>query len=249
MQFSTDGAILSVETFKEQIALLMTEYRSRDFFPADDDDIRKAQLGLWWRALRDLPDEVLRVAVEQYILSSVYRPKLADIRRIAIELMHPDLRQDWSEGWQQVMYAVHRYGYARESEALGCLSETTRAVCRRIGWQSICLCPEEHLMSVRANFRDIYNAISTRQKETLMLSPGARAQMERIGGQEHAEIGQDHHGYTRQDDGRQAILAEGDYDVLQRGRAEGTGRPPGDLDAADRGGTSRGVWMGQTADQ
>lgn len=149
--------------FATLAAALKTAYM-RDKFLAT-----KEAYDLWFGMLGDLPYEAASNAVKRWILTEKWTPTIADIRERATQVMIPAI-PDWSEGWEAVLNAIHRWGMHRESEALATLPEIARKTVKRIGWQNICL--SEEISIERANFRQIYEAIAEREKRTAQL-PGS----------------------------------------------------------------------------
>lgn len=152
--------------FATLAAALKTAYM-RDKFLAT-----KEAYDLWFGMLGDLPYEAASNAVKRWILTEKWTPTIADIRERATQVMMPAI-PDWSEGWEAVMNAIHRWGMHRESEALATLPEIARKTVKRIGWQNICL--SEEIGVERANFRQIYDAIAERERKTAQLPPGLTA--------------------------------------------------------------------------
>lgn len=146
--------------FATLAAALKTAYM-RDKFLAT-----KEAYDLWFGMLGDLPYEAASNAVKRWILTEKWTPTIADIRERATQVMMPAF-PDWSEGWETVMNAIHRWGMHRESEALATLPEIARKTVKRIGWQNICL--SEEISIERANFRQIYEAITEREKRMAQL--------------------------------------------------------------------------------
>lgn len=122
-------------------------------------------LDLWFINLQDLPYAAAEYAVNRWACTSHWAPTIADIRAAVADAAE-DI-PDWSDGWEAVLAAVHRFGIYREAEALAALPDIARDAARRLGWQTICL--SENISVERANFRQIYEAIATRRKETARL--------------------------------------------------------------------------------
>lgn len=62
----------SKRELSEAIALLRAEYQDMPIFD-------KIRLDMWWRALEHFPDGVIRTAAENHVMTSKFKPQLADI--------------------------------------------------------------------------------------------------------------------------------------------------------------------------
>lgn len=129
-------------------------------------------LSIWFKLLGDLDYGVAEASLLSWASANKWPPSIADIREGAARLTLPEI-PDWSEGWEAVINAIHRWGMHRESEALATLPEIARKAVKRLGWQNICL--SEEIGVERANFRQIYEAIAAREKKDAQLPPGLTA--------------------------------------------------------------------------
>ena len=73
----------------------------------------------------------------------------------------------WSDGWEEVLRAISKYGMYSETEALQSMSELTRKAVKRLGFKSICI--SENIMADRANFRMIFEQLSDRESTAQQL--------------------------------------------------------------------------------
>lgn len=156
---------------------LKCAYSGQNFMP-DDYTVK-----LWYSMLKDIPLEMVTMAVQQYILSNHFPPAVSDIRSCAVNIV--TVSKDWSEGWADVQRCIHRWGMYRESEALADMDEVTRETVRRIGWQNICCADIDNEMADRANFRDIYVTIEKKNRERNLLPAAMIEKMQQVQG--HAE--------------------------------------------------------------
>lgn len=132
-------------------------------FLADDYSVK-----LWYTMLKDIPYRVVNIAVNKYIQTEHFPPKVADIRKIVTEMLQPEIA-DWSKGWEEVLNAIRFYGFYRHDEALASMSEVTRECVKRLGWKEICL--SENINQDRANFRMAYEQIAERKRKESVLTP------------------------------------------------------------------------------
>lgn len=148
----------------------------REFYPQANILKTEVAMNLWYDMLKDIDYRAASDIVAQWVSTNKWPPTIADIREGVAKLTLPEI-PDWSEGWEAVMNAIHRWGMHRESEALSSLPEIACKAVKRIGWQNICL--SEEIGVERANFRQIYDAIAERERKTAQLPPGLTASIAR----------------------------------------------------------------------
>ena len=103
---------------------------------------------------------------------------IQEIREITAELVNGKA-PDWGEGWADVQKAIRRYGWCREKEALDSLSPASRQAAERIGWRDIC--NSENPETLRAQFRQIYQAETQRQHKDACLPESVKKLIAGIG--------------------------------------------------------------------
>lgn len=130
---------------------------------------------LWYNALGDLDYMTTAAALEHWRTNEKWPPTIADLREGCLIITEGET-QPWGEAWEEVVYAIWRYGYMRQTEALNSMSEVTRKAVRNLGWMN--LCTSENVMSDRANFRDIYNELAERDRKQKRMSPRLRKLIE-----------------------------------------------------------------------
>lgn len=118
--------------------------------------------------LKDLPLEVVTVAVEQCVTDSEFFPTVAKVRNVAISLTVPQ-RSDPMEAWGIVLKEIERTGFYRLpvfsdpliAKAVDCL-----------GWKY--LCSSENIVADRAHFAKVYEQFVQREIQDARLLPAAR---------------------------------------------------------------------------
>lgn len=125
---------------------------------------------LWFNQLKDLPYKETELAVNKWVATNKWCPKISDIRATVAGLTNNI--KDYGEAWQEVINAISKYGYYQADKALESMSELTREAVKRIGFTNICM--SEYIISERAQFEKIYNALAERKKESLQLPPDVR---------------------------------------------------------------------------
>ena len=144
----------------------------------------KYSMNVWFGLLHEIPYETANAAVQIHMRTSKWPPTPADI--IGVVAKGQTQIGDWSEGWEQVIKAIGRYGYTNEAEALKSMDETTQRAVKRLGWKQICQSDQDELMSIRANFRQIYGQIKDHAEEQaripVELSKAISGAVKQIGG-------------------------------------------------------------------
>lgn len=119
--------------------------------------------------LKDIPLEVLKVAVEQCVVESEFLPTIAKVRDKALALVRPE-RRDPMEAWGVVLETIRRVGFYRSpmfNEPL-----IARAV-ECMGWRY--LCTSENVVADRAHFAKVYEQLREREIRDSRLLPQALA--------------------------------------------------------------------------
>ena len=115
------------------------------------------QLSIWARVARDIPAGVGEQFVVDWAMTSKFPPTLADFNKYAVDKLLPPMK-DAMEAWGDVLKAVSRFGYDRQREALDSLDEISASVVGSMGWYSICMSEIDDLPTLRAQFRNAYEA-------------------------------------------------------------------------------------------
>lgn len=142
------------EEFKVLAKGLKAVFTQPTFLPDAD------AFNIWYELLKDIEYKVANVAVQKYMLTNRFPPTIADIRQLAADVKTGE-KPLWSDGWEEVLRAISKYGSYRETEALQSMTETTRAAVKRLGFRNLCM--SENIMAERANFRMIFEQIADRE--------------------------------------------------------------------------------------
>ncbi len=126
-------------------------------------------LNVWYVLLQDLPYEVCSVAIKKYMMTETEVPTVAKIRNICASVTVGE-KPLWSDGWEEVLMSIRRYGSYNEEKALESMSDITKQCVRRLGYQN--LCRSEAIEVDRANFRMIFEQIANREHEKAKLPQG-----------------------------------------------------------------------------
>lgn len=150
---------MEFDKFKILIKGLKAVYTSERFLP-DADSVK-----IWYSMLKDIPYDVLSVAIQKYIMTEKFPPTIADLRALTSETIEGK-PLDWGKAWETVLDSVSKYGWYHTEEGLACLDDLTREAVKRIGYDKICM--SENIVADRANFRTIYEGLledKTRQNK------------------------------------------------------------------------------------
>lgn len=139
---------------------LKSVYTSPNFLP-DGDSVK-----IWYSLLSDLDYNIANIAIQKYMLTEKFPPTIADIREMATNVKTGEIPL-WSDGWEEVLRAIRKYGSYRENEALESMSELTRMTVQRLGFRNICM--SENIMTDRANFRMIFEQLAERNHTQLQI--------------------------------------------------------------------------------
>ena len=151
----------------------------KTFYPKDNLLPTAQAASLWYKALQDLPYQALSASLEKWIATEKWPPSIAELRAMSTEMVQGAL-PEWGDAWAEVTRAVHRYGWSRPQEALDSLSPSARAAAERIGWAPIC--ESENIETLRAQFRQVFEACARRENEQRQLPAALRETIARIGG-------------------------------------------------------------------
>jgi hypothetical protein len=139
----------------------------KTFYPRDNMLPNMEAMELWYRELSDIPYTVAEAALRKYVSTNKFSPTIADIREMAATVSNGE-KPLWSDGWEEVLRAIKKFGSYRETEALQSMTETTRQAVKRMGFRNICL--SENIMTERANFRTIFEQVADRDHKNAQLS-------------------------------------------------------------------------------
>lgn len=139
----------------------------KTFFPREQLLPNAAAMELWYRELSDIPYTVAEAALRKYVSTNKFSPTIADIREQATAVTQGE-KPLWSDGWNQVLVAIRKYGSYNPAAALASMDDLTRQVVKRLGYMDLCL--SENVMADRANFRMIFEQLADRQQKEKQLS-------------------------------------------------------------------------------
>lgn len=154
---------MNYEEFKIIAKGMKAVYTQPTFLPDKD------ALNVWYKLLEDIDYTTANAAIQKYMMTQKFPPTIADIREMAATVANGD-KPLWSDGWEQVLTAIKRYGSYGQAEAMASLDGLTRQVVQRLGYME--LCRSENIMADRANFRMMFEQLADRKQKTSQLSIG-----------------------------------------------------------------------------
>lgn len=149
----------------------------KTFYPGSGIMPNSKAVSLWYNQLKDLDYKIAEMALNAWVATEKFPPKISEIRE-KYNLLSGNEIEDWGAGWEQVQKAIHYKGMYREQEALDSFDEITRQCVKRLGYQS--LCTSENVAADRANFRDIYKTLQERAKKSQILSINMKKAQENL---------------------------------------------------------------------
>lgn len=133
---------------------------------------------MWANSFSDIPFHVALNAVQAHILKSQFAPTIAEIRLRCVEMISPKKIKTAQEAWEDVITAVKRFGYYRQSEAFEMLDERVKRAVRVIGWQNIC--QSESIGIERANFIKFYDSYTGEEREQIIFPKALTDKIQQI---------------------------------------------------------------------
>ena len=162
---------MTFDEFKILAKGMKSVYTRENFLP-DAESIK-----IWFSLLKDIPYEVLNVAIQKYMMTNKFAPTIADLRELASEVTQGQI-SDWGDGWEQVLRAIREYGMYDVRAALNSMDDITRKCVERLGFREICM--STNIAVERANFRTLYETLANRQKEDSKLSLSIKTKLAQL---------------------------------------------------------------------
>ena len=127
--------------------------------------LEKDRLQFYVMMLSDIPPQILEAAVKKLIMTNKFLPSIAEIRETAYGIkgtINGTAAPDESEAWGEVIKAIQSVGYYGKPKFS---HEAITAAVNNIGWQDICMTPNEGMNTLRSQFRRAYQLAAQRQKD------------------------------------------------------------------------------------
>lgn len=121
---------------------------------------------MWQIVLVDIPDNILEAATRQYMRENEWPPNgAAKIIEIAQRLMQPEL-PTWGEAWDECIKYINKTHKQQQEGFTHSLIEM--AYKKMGGWDSLMI---DDLNTARAQFRQIYEGLCSRQEKEIKMLP------------------------------------------------------------------------------
>lgn len=123
------------------------------------------RLRLYVEMLSDIPPQILEASVKKLIMTNKFLPSIAEIREVAYGIkgiISGTAAPDESEAWGEVIKAIQSVGYYGKPKFS---HEAITTAVNNIGWQDICMTPNEGTNTLRSQFRRAYQLAAQRQKD------------------------------------------------------------------------------------
>lgn len=150
------------DEFKTLAKGMKAVYTKPEFLPD------RGAFEVWFSLLEDLSYEAANMAIQKHMATNKFPPTIADIRENAASVMRGDV-PDWSDGWEQVLRLIRKYGSYNQTAAMNEMDDLTRQTVERLGFLELCM--SEKISVDRANFRDIYTQLAERKQKAAQLPP------------------------------------------------------------------------------
>ena len=178
---------LSRQEFGRLVQVMKAVYAHPTFI-ADKDAFET-----WYFLLKDIPYQILQVAVQMHVQSCKFPPTIADLREAAAKIAPSDKEITDLEAWALVHKAICRSGYYSEEEFEKLPPLVKKAVGRHENLKEWSQMDTGTVGSVvQSQFLRSYRAVQERSRELSKLSPDIQ---ERLGGVDNIRIGRNDMAY------------------------------------------------------
>lgn len=145
---------------REQLfSILLTSYKTSS-------NVTVETIKVYSMMLSDIPTPALKVGVMKCISSCKFFPTIAEIREASqafVAEVSGTKEKDYTEAWDEVWYHMQHTGAYKAPKWS---TENVEKAVNNFGWVNICVVEEDKLSTLRAQFRDVYNAIIKRSIES-----------------------------------------------------------------------------------
>lgn len=148
----------------------------KTYFPRDNVLPTEHAMSLWYDGLKDLPYQIVNLALKKYVQTNRFAPAIADIREQAALLNQNNQNDDLNEieAWSLVLKAIRRSTYYSEEEFAKLPATVQRAVAspkQLREWATLEDVDGKTLTVIQSNFQRAFRAEQQRERERNKLSP------------------------------------------------------------------------------
>lgn len=148
----------------------------KTYFPRDNVLPTEHAMSLWYDGLKDLPYQIVNIALKKYVQTNRFAPTIADIREQVAQLNQNNQNDDLNEteAWSLVLKAIRRSTYYSEEE----FSKLPEIIQRTVGtpkqlreWATLEDVDGKTLTVLQSNFQRTFRVEQQRERERNKLSP------------------------------------------------------------------------------
>ncbi len=145
------------------------------------DERSTTMIRMWHSMLGDLDFDTAEIALKVHATKSPFAPSIAELRKEAAAILHPDTRMTEDEAWSYALQAIRNFNiYAPEKAAKGIPSDVWQIV-KRMGLADLAATPMDEMGVVRGQFGRMWKAANERQREEAALPAALKEQIAKIG--------------------------------------------------------------------
>lgn len=156
--------------FMRIASAISTYYPSANIFPNPE------AVQLWYEEFKDLTYEDTVNGLRRYVNTSKWPPTIAELKEAIV--LNVAGHKDWGKSWDECVNAIKRFGYYREEEALESMTPITRQIVKRLGYKELCL--SDNQGHDRANFRMIFDQITSNEYENAALPTDLKEKLDAV---------------------------------------------------------------------
>jgi hypothetical protein len=148
-------------------------------------NLQKATIDAYARLLADVDANALATAADQAAAESKFFPTIAELRERALAIR--GAINGWPDAAEVFQSAVRQAG-SRGYDSFDATTWPSEAIRDfvKTWWRDICYTDEDNLPTIRAQFRDSYNARARRADQRARNLPGTNDMIDRLTGQLNA---------------------------------------------------------------
>lgn len=154
-------------------AALQTYFPKYNMLPSPE------AMDLWYQELKDLPADVATAVLRKWVATEKWPPSIAEIRAGAADMINGPA-PDWGDGWREVQKALSYCSIDQLGKVRTLVSPATFSAIEKIGWRDIC--NSENPEALRAQFRQVYEVVVSRERQEQLIAPSTRELISGIAG-------------------------------------------------------------------
>lgn len=149
----------------------------KTYYPRENPFPNTSAVQLWYEEFKELTYEDAVCGLRRHVNTSKWCPTIAELKSAIVTNVAGS--KDWGVAWNECVRAINRYGQYQEDEALESMTPMTRQVVKRLGYKE--LCRSDNQMQDRANFRMVFEQVTSNEYERAALPTGLQEKIAQIG--------------------------------------------------------------------